>query len=434
MSIRTLGLTLAAGGACLLASCAKQPGADSASTNGAGNGHEVKVTVIEVGPDAQKIAQEALIMAEEGEVIEFAEGQFDFTSTLSLEDVEGVTIRGQGMDKTILNFKDQAAGTGGEGIKVGSGNFTLEDLTIQDAQSDGFKIEGVDRVIVRRVRAEWTGGADPNNGAYGIYPVLCKDVLIEECEVYAASDAGVYVGQSENVIVRKCRTERNVVGIEIENTIGADVYDNLTTNNAGGMAVFSLPELVQKVGRQCRVFNNQIFENNHENFAKKGNIVASVPKGTGLFIMANDEVEVFSNVFRDNQTVNLAVMSYLSTRRKYNDPEYDPYPESIFIHDNTFEGGGNDPQGEIGLLLGSTLGMKLPDIMFDGIVDKEKFVDDALPLELMLCIKNNGDADFVNSGMEAVLAGAPVPPIDQDLSRHEGEHSPLPEIVIEGIN
>ena len=57
-----------------------------------------KITVIEATPEAQKRAQTALINAEPGDTIEFAAGNFNFTSTLSL-DVSDITIRGQGPGK-----------------------------------------------------------------------------------------------------------------------------------------------------------------------------------------------------------------------------------------------------------------------------------------------------------------------------------------------
>src|SRR5581483_10115819 len=97
-----------------------------------------------------------------------------------------------------------------------------------------------------------------------------------------ASDAGIYVGQSQKVVVRKCRAEQNVAGIEIENCTDADVYENMATNNAGGLLVFDLPGLQAKNGRRVRVHDNQVFANNHENFAPKGNIVATVAPGTGM--------------------------------------------------------------------------------------------------------------------------------------------------------
>ena len=96
--------------------------------------------------------------------------------------------------------------------------------------------------------------------------------------------------------------EKNVAGIEIENCTKADVYENVATDNSGGILVFTMPDLPTKDGRECRVFNNKVVANNHDNFAPKGNIVASVPPGTGVMILANDEVEVFDNTIEKNQT------------------------------------------------------------------------------------------------------------------------------------
>ena len=246
--------------------------------------------------------QAALINAKPGDVIELGEGRFDFNSTLSL-DVSHVTLRGKGPDKTILSFKNQGAGTGGEGLLVTSkDDVTIADLAIEDARGDGIKTNGTKRIVFRNVRTEWTGGPKETNGGYGIYPVLCTDVLIEGCKVSGASDAGIYVGQSTNIIVRRNKVEKNVAGIEIENCTKADVYENVATDNSGGILVFTMPDLPTKDGRECRVFNNKVVANNHENFAPKGNIVASVPPGTGVMILANDEVEVFDNTIEKNQT------------------------------------------------------------------------------------------------------------------------------------
>src|SRR5262249_10203967 len=137
----------------------------------------------------------------------------------------------------------------------------------------------------------------------------------------------IYVGQSRNVVVRRCRAERNVAGIEIENCTAADVYENVATNNAGGLLVFDMPGLPVKNGKQVRVYQNEVKANNHPNFAPKGNIVASVPPGTGLMVMATDQVEVFKNTIEDNNTYNLAILSFLVTGRPIEDKEYDPISE-----------------------------------------------------------------------------------------------------------
>ncbi|MFM9587251.1 parallel beta-helix domain-containing protein, partial [Streptomyces caniscabiei] len=94
---------------------------------------------------------------------------------------------------------------GSAGLTVTSNGFSVEDLAIEDTKGDGLKVKGSTKVIVRRFRAEWTGGPRESNGAYGIYPVECKDVLIEDSVVKGAADAGFYVGQSRNIIVRRNR-------------------------------------------------------------------------------------------------------------------------------------------------------------------------------------------------------------------------------------
>ena len=185
------------------------------------------------GPDVQREAQRALISAKPGDTVRFGEGTFVFTKTLSL-DVENVTVTGAGPDKTILKFKDQVTGSGGEGLLVTKGGFTLENLAVEDSRGDAVKVSGVDGVTFRNLRVEWTRGPSPENGAYGLYPVESQNVLIEGCTAIGASDAGIYVGQCENIIVRNNVAKSNVTGIEVENSVGADVYNNVATDNTGG--------------------------------------------------------------------------------------------------------------------------------------------------------------------------------------------------------
>lgn len=379
------------------------------------------------GPAAQQQLQAACIEAQAGDVIELAAGEFDFSSTLSL-DVAGVTLRGQGRDQTILSFAHLRQGSGGEGISVTADYFTVEDLAVVDVPGDAIKVNGASGVIFRRVRAEWTGGPKPTNGSYGLYPVLCQNVLVEDCVVRGSSDAGIYVGQSKQIIVRRNRAYENVAGIEIENCVGADVFDNELTDNAGGILVFTLPDLVQKGGRQCRVFDNRVLHNNHKNFAPAGNIVASVPSGTGIMVMANDEVEIFDNEIRDNQTVNVAVVSYQAAKQSYSDPDFDPYPESISIHGNKFSGGGDKPAGDLALLKVLLLRSTLPDIICDWTENPARLVDGKLPQELKALVDDNGDADFARIDLASTV---PAPgKISSDAAPYRGKHAPLPQVKL----
>lgn len=319
----------------------------------------------------QKVLIERLLDAKPGDVIEIPAGRFAFDRSLTLR-VDGVTIRGAGMDKTILSFKGQK--TGAEGLLVNAGNFTLENLAIEDTKGDGLKVNEGENITVRGVRVEWTGGPKTSNGAYGIYPVQTTNVLIEDSVAIGASDAGIYVGQSKNVVVRRNRAELNVAGIEIENTIGADVHDNLATGNTGGILVFNMPNLPQP-GHTTRVYRNRVIANNTGNFAAKGAAVASVPAGSGVVINSNDRVEIFDNDIVDNQTANVIVSSYFSTGYMNEQgvaKAFDPYPEEIHIHDNRFKGGGDKPDGlDLKALKVAMFGLngRLPDVLWDGYVN-----------------------------------------------------------------
>ena len=341
--------------------------------------------------------QEKLLDAKAGDVIDIPAGIHNFQRSLSLT-IDGVTLRGAGMDKSILSFKGQV--TGAEGLLVTASNFTIEDLAIEDSVGDALKINEGENIIIRNIRTEWTNGPDTKNGAYGIYPVQTTNVLMEGNVAIGASDAGLYIGQSKNVIVRNNRAEFNVAGIEIENTINADVYDNVATNNTGGILVFNMPALEQE-GHSTRVFKNQIFENNTKNFGHKGTPVAGVPAGSGVVVNSNDKVEIFDNDIRDNRTANVIISSVYSTNYSDDNPVegYDPYPEAIYIHSNRFSGGGNKPDGfDLKALKVALYGLNgsYPDVLWDGFEDEAKKIDGKMPDGLRICL-DNGEAFMVNA-------------------------------------
>jgi parallel beta-helix repeat protein len=373
----------------------------------------------------EKALRTQLETATPGKVITIPAGTHPMTRSLTLN-TSGVTIRGEGMDKSVLSFKGQLAGA--EGILVNASDFTIEDLAIEDAKGDALKINEGKNIAIRRVRTEWTGGPNTANGAYGIYPVQTDNTLIEGSAAIGASDAGIYVGQSRNVVVRNNRAEYNVAGIEIENTIGADVHDNLATHNTGGILVFNMPDLPQP-GHATRVFRNQVVDNNTPNFGAPGSAVASVPAGSGVVVNSNDQVEIFDNQIGSNDTANVLISSYFSVQysgERNVAENFDPYPEGIYIHGNTFTAGGTAPQRDTLVALKRALfaDSHLPDVVWDGIVDQDKLVDGALPAELSLCIDNDG-SDLLNAD---AANGSANPKIDTDA--HRCRLDALPAIVL----
>ncbi|MGB2403862.1 MAG: parallel beta-helix domain-containing protein [Flavobacteriaceae bacterium] len=360
---------------------------------------------------------EQFILAKDSSTIELPEGHFLFSQALSLDNKTHLTVKGQGMDKTVLSFKGQSSGA--EGLKItNSRNITLVDFAIEDAAGDNLKISESDSVIMRRLRSAWTGEVSVENGAYGLYPVLSSNLLIEDCEVIGSSDAGIYVGQSQHVIIRNNKAFFNVAGIESENSTDVEIYGNEAFQNTSGLLIFNLPDLTV-YGSRVRAYNNKIYNNNLKNFAVKGSIVSAVPKGTGVVIMATKDVVFDHNVVQDHKTTNLSVVSYelFAVERKspsddnldeeaaarglrgiatdyQQDHAYNPYPGRVEIRDNDFSNNNWFPtlSNDFGLLWLMKNSASIPDIVYDGILAEGGSLQDD---EHKLCLQNNGEASFV---------------------------------------
>lgn len=351
-----------------------------------------KEWVIFPSNDAQDEIQTAMILAKPGDTIYLKSGTYNLNHGLSL-DVDNILLKGDGLDKTILNFKKQK--TGAQGLLVTSDNVVLKNFAVENALGDAIKSKGSKNIKFINLRTEWTNGPDTKNGAYGLYPVESEKVLIDGCIAIGASDAGIYVGQSEQIIVRNSEVYFNVAGIEIENSYYADVYNNKAENNTAGILVFDLPDLPKQGGKYVRVFNNISSNNNTENFAPEGNIVGTVPKGTGLIIRANRYVEVFQNTFENNSTIGVALVA---GDLDSGDESYDPYPRNIQIYNNFFANSGFDPdynRGDLPPLLVEIAGGVMPDIMWDGILPFWQSIFGQSKKE-KLVLDSNNNAKFLN--------------------------------------
>ncbi len=351
-------------------------------------------------------------------------GTFVFDNAVTVRGADNITLVGQGIDVTVLDFSTQMAQS--NGVDVIGDNFTIEQLTITDAKKDGLRIEDSTDVVIRFVKVTWANGPATENGAYGIYPVRCTNVLLEDSEGYNASDAGLYIGQSINVIVRRNKAMGNVAGLEIENTQFADVYENIVEDNTGGLLVFDLPGN-PVVGRDVKIHDNIIRANNRANFARSGTVVSQIPAGTGTFALASRRVEINNNTYENNNSTDIALLSGLlvnASTTAWSIPNDQIVGDimglnlpsdgqsvanfgtgEIWIHDNTHMGGGTLPDGAdenarpIGALLAVVYFFNgngpIDTILYDGIGE---MVD---PMEAMnntnnnrICVENETDGTF----------------------------------------
>lgn len=362
-----------------------------------------------VWQSVERDLQLKLIQAQEGEVIELPAGDFMFSKPLIIDGLKNVTLKGAGLDKTTLSFANQESGA--EGIKAANCiNLAFQDFTIQDSKGDNIKVTDTKGVRFTRVKSEWTGEPEESNGAYAFYPVLSSRVVVEECVAIGSSDAGIYVGQSDSVVIRNNEVYYNVAGIESENSRWVEIYGNKAHHNTGGILVFDLPGLIQS-GHTTRVFDNEVVSNNYRNFAPEGNIVATVPSGTGMLLLATRNIEIFNNKIHHNRTLGTGVISYelvqamnaeegsqLDAAIATVDNKYDPFPNQISIHDNEYLNKYYVPTftSDFGLLFFTEFPFDTPDIAFDGIYPEGKFE---------MCVSENGDFKFIDLDAENDLAG-----------------------------
>ena len=219
-----------------------------------------------------------------------------------------------------------------------------------------------------------------DTGVYGIFPQLGKNGIIEHNVISGIEDAAIYVGMSDNIHVAHNEVFESVAGIEIENSRHAVVENNMVYNNAGGILVFITPGLPIKTTFDVIVRNNFVTRNNHKNFGAPGSTVAGIPSGTGILIMAADEVIVESNVITDNKTAGLLITDHGHASNITIDEESEPNADKIMILDNLFHNNGYDTIKDIKALLLTEFKTGHPEIVRVGksrgscINNKDKYI------------------------------------------------------------
>ena len=352
------------------------------------------------------------------------EGTFMMTNGLAIH-TAGTHIIGQGIDKTILDYSHLVVQS--EGITAIGDDFLVQDLTVRDSPKDGIRVESSVGVVYRRIRATWSTPSQTSNGAYGIYPVKSKNVLVENSRAENAADAGLYVGQCQHVIVRNNVVTGNVAGLEIENTEYAEVYGNTAEDNTGGIVVFDLPGN-PIIGRDVWLHDNVIRNNNHVNFGAVGTTVSTIPVGTGTFAMASRRVQITNNTYENNKTGDIALLSGLvidkvqahwtlptaSLTGDFSDlglmDGAEPNTvmnfrsQNIVVSGNHHSGSGTDPDLAnllgIGLLFAGyygPLGLPVDNVLYDAMGEIFDSTDPAINTNLNnMCVGGNTEGTFAS--------------------------------------
>ena len=295
-------------------------------------------TIVRVGPNES--IQQAVDRSGPGDTIEVPYAIYHESVVLDWSDVTLIGIPNENGDWPVIDGES----TRSDGVIASGNNFEMAFFDVKNYTSNGVLVEGATGVYLHDMYIE-------NTGVYGVYPVRCTDVLMERIEATLMNDAAIYAGKSENVVIRDTVTYGNVIGIELENTVNGEIYNNHAFDNTVGIFVDLLPQLPSKVSLFTKVHDNVVENNNGENFAKPGTSPALIPPGTGMLILAADEVEIYNNTITGNKTGGLAVFN-LGIGFATNEIDVGPNPEHVYAHDNIYENNGYEADPFVKNMLG----------------------------------------------------------------------------------
>ena len=340
--------------------------------------------------------QAAVVKAKPGDTIKVMPGVYKETVYIDKDNIAivGVIVDGEWPLMDGERKLNDAILYSGSGIRI-------ENMKITHYKGNGIMGQAGNNFVIRY---NWI----VDTGVYGIFPEFGKNGLIEYNVVSGIEDAAIYVGMCDNIQVSNNEVFASVAGIEIENSRHAIVENNMVYDNAGGILTFITPGLPIKTTFDVIIRNNFIISNNHKNFGAPGSIVSGVPSGTGIIVMAADDVQIENNIIRDNKNAGIIIADHQSFANINLDPEADPSPDRVSIYRNFFANNGYEPISDIKALMTLNLTSKGPDVLAIG-TGKESCINDKASVKT-LNIGSWGECKKTSSmDVASYLLAEPVP-------------------------
>lgn len=299
--------------------------------------------------------QEAVGKANPGDLIRIYPGTYSETVYI---DKDNISLQGviQNGEWPVLDGKK----TMNDAILYSGNGILIENLKITNYKGNGIMGQAGNNYVIRN---NWI----IDTGVYGIFPQYGKNGLVERNIVSGIADAAIYIGMCDNIDVRFNEVFDNVAGIEIENSRHALVEFNFAHNNTGGILAFLTQGLPIKTCYDVIIRSNYVINNNHDNFGAVGSTVSHIPKGTGILILAADDVTIENNIVMGNDNVGLTITDYAYAGfDQSHDPESEPNSDRIVVLDNFMQNNGNNPNDEIKILMATSLSKLGPDVLAVG--------------------------------------------------------------------
>ncbi len=346
----------------------------------------------------------AVQLAQPGDTIQVMPGTYYETVYIDKDDIRIIGVIKEGKRATL-----DGRGQLNDAILYSGNNFVVENLLITKYKGNAIMGQAGNNFEIRN-------NIIIDTGVYGIFPQLGKNGIVEYNVISGIEDAAIYVGMSDNIHVAYNDVFDSVAGIEIENSRHAIVEDNYVHNNTGGILAFITPGLPIKTTFDVIIRNNFISANNHKNFGAPGSTVGGIPAGTGILVMAADDVVIEGNIITGNKTAGILITDHHNAPNTTIDPESDPSPDGVMILDNLMYNNGYDTIDDIKALMLTEFKQGNPDIIRVGdsadscIINRHRYVS--------VGVNSWKECEFTNTdGVETYLLDEPVPP--RDISGEE---------------
>lgn len=290
--------------------------------------------------------QDAVDLASPGDTIKVKPGTYtgmpgygyDSVVTIVKDDITiigspGSVIDATGFEYGIMVGEDAPIGLAGcPPITVN--DFKIKGFTIQNAENAGLLLIGVDGYRI-------THGVYLNNGDYGLFPICSTDGLIAHNFASGHTEAAIYVGEDDGVVVRNNTVTQSLIGIEIENSVDALVRHNSVTANTTGILVVVFPGLPFPFAQDIRIEHNVVVGNNRTNLIDPAaGPLGLIPSGTGILNIGGDRVSFEHNVILGNDTVGLAIVGNFFA---FLDARIEPFVDDNVVRKNRILGNGASP-------------------------------------------------------------------------------------------
>jgi parallel beta-helix repeat protein len=351
--------------------------------------------------------QTAVETAQPGDTIQVMPGTYSETVYIDKDDIHLVGVIEQGERATM-----DGLGKLNDAILYSGNNIIIENFRITRYKGNGIMGQAGNNFEIRN-------NVIVDTGIYGIFPQLGTNGLVEHNVVSGIEDAAIYIGMSDNIHVAYNEVFDSVAGIEIENSRHAVVEHNNAHHNTGGILAFVTPGLPIKTTEDVIIRNNFVLDNNTPNFGAPGSIVSGIPAGTGILVMAADDVIIEGNIISNNKTAGIIINDHSFATTITMDVESDPNSDRTMILDNVMLNNGYDTIPEVTAVALTELHTGPVDIVHVGSSDGSCIIN--RHRYRTVGIGNYGECDFTNtdSTESYLLAGGAKPRVINPEERGE---------------